>query len=317
MRRTMQSQGEYRYPTAPYLKPDEEKQLILTIQSGTDPRQINRAKDRLIRSYTKFVCKFAHFYFYKTVRQSYNSFDDLMQEGFMALMRAADKYDPNYGVAFATYASGWIRSQMRYAVVHGIGPLTIPNSPNAQRIVYMYSREFQNVARAMPGATENAINERVAANLEMSYDILQSLLQATNPRFSRSLDAEHAHTQISDSSSTVTLHEYIEDENANPERWLEYLQQTQQMDLVQDHMYLLDAREREIIQWRYFQEFTLSDCAERLNVSRERVRQIQDKAERILSDALSGNLSRDLRSRLNRIRKQAVQQAKLREIATA
>ena len=117
----------------PLLNPAEEIHLAQLVQAGSNPaatpgqrRSAKRARDRMIEGNLRLVASIAKGYQRRIARSAALSLEDLLQEGVLGLNRAVDKFDPEMGYKFSTYATWWIRQSLARGVDAQSGTVKIP-----------------------------------------------------------------------------------------------------------------------------------------------------------------------------------------------
>ncbi|HVE53083.1 MAG TPA: RNA polymerase sigma factor RpoS [Ramlibacter sp.] len=201
---------------------------------------------------------------------------DLIEEGNLGLMHAIDKFEPERGFRFSTYATWWIRQAVERAVM---------NQGRVIRLPVHVVRELQQVLRARralendpafaerKGADENVRVEDIAALLGRDVqEISQLLAMAEAPR---SLDAV-----VDRSDDETTLGEFMADELAVDPTGVTQNHEVER--LLAGWIDTLTHREREVLEGRFGlhhrEPETLEVLSDRLGLTRERVRQIQNEA---------------------------------------
>jgi len=192
---------------------------------------------------------------------------DLVEEGNLGLIHALDKFDPERGFRFSTYATWWIRQNVERAIM---------NQSRTIRLPVHVVKELNSVLRAMrrleaSSARETGLEE-IAQLLDKPVEEVRQVL-ALNEHVA-SLDAP---LEIDPS---LSIGESLADESAEtPEMQI----QTAEIEhLVNEWIGLLNEKQRQVIEYRYglngCEVATLEELADHLSLTRERVRQIQIEA---------------------------------------
>jgi RNA polymerase primary sigma factor len=185
------------------------------------------------------------------------SYSDLLQEGFCGLLEAIDRFDLTHETKLATYATWWIRQAMQRAVAAGAYPVRL--SPRHLRQLAQNQEEFD------PKDGPTVLGHEVPG---VSTEMIQRIHTATRPTIS--LDATF------DSDSNFNLMQTMSDPEGD---------RTGEIDMdetVAKMMELLRPREQQVLALRFGLDgkgrLSLSQVGKVLGVSKERVRQIQDRA---------------------------------------
>ena len=242
----------------PLLTLAEELRLAERIRKGDQA-----ARNHMIRANLRLVVKIA---------MDYRDFGlpllDLISEGNIGLVKAVDRYDPNKGGKLSTYAAWWIKQSMQRALANQSKTIRLP--------VHAVARisQLRKAARVLAEQLRrDPTDEELAAELSLPVNKVAHLRSVSvQPA---SLDAPMG--EAADSSS---LGEIVRDENAgNPS------DQLREKDLNSDLATMvdsLDKREAEIIRLRFGlggrDQMTLEEVSRRFNVTRERIRQLQQLA---------------------------------------
>src|SRR5688572_3108097 len=239
----------------------EEIDLSKGAKAGDD-----RARKKLVEKNLRLVVSVA-----KRYRGMGLPFEDLIQEGNIGLMRAVEKFDPEKGWRFSTYATWWIRQAVQRAVV---------DKGRAIRVPVHMSEKVRKVARAT-GQLSNEhwrdpTEEEIAAHLGWELEEVQSALRVTT-------DVTSLNRRIG-ADGTSEIGDLVEDtrNSDTPESVVQEME-TEELGAAIGR---LPERHRRVLVRRYGldgrKRATLAELSEELGISRERVRQIQLGAEELL-----------------------------------
>jgi RNA polymerase nonessential primary-like sigma factor len=192
---------------------------------------------------------------------------DLIEEGNLGLMHALDKFDPERGFRFSTYASWWIRQGIERAVLNQGRLVRLPvHLVRDMNAVYRHRRQF-----VMAHGREPSLDE-LAALADKTPDVVEQLLRRNDQV--RSLD------QPLEAGSDQTLGEVVPDEQGDDPH--ESFASSESVTLLLAWVDMLPERQRQVIERRYGlrdgEPETLEAIAADLQLTRERVRQIQAEA---------------------------------------
>lgn len=245
------------------LTPDEEKELTAELLRTGD---IDVAK-KLVLANLRLVVKIAFEY-----RNAYKNIMDLIQEGNIGLMKAVSKYDPSKGAKLSYYASWWIRSYILKFILDNFRLVKIGTTQDQKKLFYNLMREKQRLMSMGIAPDVKLLSENLGVSEKSVIEMDQRLSShGQEVSLDRPLDED---------GGRQTLADLIGDSQDSPEDMLEGIQN---LEILKEHLgefiKQLKPRDQEIFQKRLLSEIpeSLQSIADQYGVSRERIRQVEER----------------------------------------
>lgn len=241
----------------PLLTREEEKVLGQKIQKG-DEQSLNE----LIRRNLKYVVSVANKY-----KGCGMSLHDLINEGNIGLIQAAKRFDPSRGFKFITYAVWWIRQAIMHALAEQSGTVRLPIKQAG--ILYKIGEKYQEIFQ---NEGKEATPEELAKELNIPQKQIELILRVYRTYLSLDApirnDEDTSYIELMESSNTPSIEDSLIKSSLSRE--------------IEELLKELPEREEKILRLRFGFEgkpYTLEQIGKMMNLSRERIRQIEKRAK--------------------------------------
>ena len=247
----------------PLLTAEDEAKIAEGLKS-TDKKKRNKAIEKLINSNIRLVISIAKKYIGRGL-----SFLDLIQEGNIGLMRAAERFDYSKGYKFSTYATWWIQQAISRAIIDKARMIRLP-----VHMIELLTRIKRATIELINEKNTAPTKEEIAYKLNITVEKLNSALEIAQGTISME-------TPATCKDDTLKLVDYIVDESElTPDNKISIDSLSEDVERI---LKILNPKERDVISMRYGlykdgEKKTLEEIASLYGISRERVRQIETKA---------------------------------------
>ena len=270
---------------------DDLREIIneITQKAINDPniRRVNdtkkKLKDKLITSNLRLSVILAH----KYKKYCMNlSFGDLVQEGIFGIMKAIDRFDPDMGYKFSTYASWWIRHRMQRSISDYESLIRYPAHVHDTMLII---KKIESKCAAQYGvATDEKIFE-IIKNSGMKQISVKNAMESKNNKL--------LYLDATTKEGDLSIHDLIPDDSPNPFDLFEEKKNCERVNALLD---TISPMESAVLKFRFGintkDDLTLQEIANKYHLSRERIRQIE-------------------RDALNKIRRRVGAPVKMRSVA--
>ena len=254
-----------------FLEKEEERELAVRAGQGD-----KEATDRLITSHFNYVVKLA-----KGYRRSGVPLPDLIQEGMIGLAQAVKRFNPDRNVRLSTYAMWWIRASMQDHIVKSWSVVRL-STTSAQKSLFLNLRRLTADLIDGADALSDDIVSRLAERFETTASDVRNLARRVTTK-DLSLNV-----RVFEDSNESWLDMLASDDSTAEEVLAAEGERLQLSDIIAKALANLPDREQFIIRHRYFSEAkqTFAAIGKELNLSKDRVRQLEARALKALQDLL-------------------------------
>ena len=240
---------------------------------------------KLVTSHLRLVAKIAMRY------KGYGlPMNEIISEGNVGLMQAVKKFEPEKGFRLATYAMWWIKASIQEYILRSWSLVKIGTTTAQKKLFFNLKKLKNQIAPKNEGDLKKDEVEKIANTLDVSEDEVISM--------NRRLSGKEQSLNAPIGEDGDEWQDWVVDKEMDQELKIAHQEELdQRKDLLQDSIKILNDREKEILYARRLNEnpSTLEDLSKKYKISRERIRQIENKAfeklqKHMLNSAKSKNL---------------------------
>ena len=244
-----------------------------------------KSAEKLVTSHLRLVAKIAMRY------KGYGlPMNEIISEGNVGLMQAVKKFEPEKGFRLATYAMWWIKASIQEYILRSWSLVKIGTTTPQKKLFFNLKKLKNQIAPKNEGDLKKDEVEKIANTLDVSEDEVISM--------NRRLSGKEQSLNAPIGEDGDEWQDWVVDKEMDQELKIAHQEELdQRKDLLQDSIKILNDREKEILYARRLNEnpSTLEDLSKKYKISRERIRQIENKAfeklqKHMLNSAKSKNL---------------------------
>ena len=244
-----------------------------------------KSAEKLVTSHLRLVAKIAMGY------RGYGlPVSEMISEGNIGLMQAIKKFEPEKGFRLATYAMWWIKASIQEYILRSWSLVKIGTTTAQKKLFFNLKKLKNQISPRAEGDLKNEHVKEIASRLDVSEDEVVSM--------NRRLSGKEQSLNAPIGEDGDEWQDWLVDKNMDQE--VSFAQQEEmenRKDLLKDSISILNEREREILYSRRLTDdpLTLEDLSKKYKISRERIRQIENKAfeklqKHMINSAKSKNL---------------------------
>ncbi len=246
---------------------------------------------KLVTSHLRLVAKIAMGY------RGYGlPVSELVSEGNIGLMQAVKKFDPEKGFRLATYAMWWIKAAIQEYVLRSWSLVKI-GTTSAQKKLFFNLKKIKN--QIFAAEQGNMLPEHVT-EIANQLDVREDEVVSMNQRLAGHEHSLNAH--VGNEEGDAEWQDWVVDTEADQELQISQRQELQQrQELLKKALHVLDEREKDILYDRRLidEPKTLEELSQKYKISRERIRQIENKAFEKVQKAMLENIKQPKELTLN------------------
>jgi RNA polymerase sigma-32 factor len=268
---------------APFLEREEEKLLAIAWRDNGDRHALHKLTSAHMRLVIAIAAKFRHYGL---------ALSDLVQEGHIGLLEAAARFAPERDVRFSTYATWWIRASIQDYVLRNWSIVRGGTSSSQKALFFNLRRLRARLARDPSTSSASDAHEAISKALGVSRADVETM----DARLSGSDVSLNAQLVDDDASGSAQRMDFLVDDKPLPDEVVETsLDSDRRAQWLRDALAVLSERELRIVRERRLAEetVTLEMLGDRLGISKERVRQIENRALNKLRRELSRRQGED------------------------
>jgi RNA polymerase sigma-32 factor len=261
---------------APYLERDEEHELAVRWREVRDQAALDRLTSAHMRLVIAVAAKFRNFGL---------NMSDLIQEGHVGLLEAAARFEPDREVRFSTYATWWIRASIQDYILRNWSIVRSGTSSSQKSLFFNLRRLRARLAQSTDQRPRQLIFAEIATALGVSVADVETM----DSRLSAPDTSLNAPIHESENDSSSNRQDFLVDGVPLPDETVgEQIDTERRTSWLRSALTVLNERELRIVRERRLKDegATLEALGESLGISKERVRQIENRALEKLRDAL-------------------------------
>lgn len=261
--------------SAPYLTREEEQELAIRWRTNGD----RKALERLSLSHMRLVIAVA-----SRFRNFGLPMSDMIQEGHIGLLEAASRFEPEREVRFSTYATWWIRASIQDFILRNWSIVRGGTSSTQKALFFNLRRLRAKLSGEQQGITESELHRKIAETIGVkTADVDMMAARLSGPDTSL-----NAPLTESEGSSAERQDFLVSDAPLPDDIVVDAIDGERQTRWLSSAMAVLTERERRVLQERRLKDdsATLESIGQTMGISKERVRQIENRALEKLRDAL-------------------------------